>query len=291
MDRFIALVASGVAGGAIAALAAIGFLVIFKATGVVNFAQGDLITLAAYIAAWAGTEHGWAWYWTYPFVLVCMTVIGIVLERVAVAPLRRRPLFVVVIATLGAALVIRSLIAIWQGTDAKAVRSPLSGKVWRIAGANIAYQRVAIVIVAAVVIGLLLLMFARTAVGRDLRAVANDPETARLYGVRTNRLSTLAWGLSGLLAGIAAVLVGPLGAIDTSIGFNLMLTGFAASVLGGFGNLKGVAVAAILIGLVQQVLGGYVLSNYKETFPFILLIAVIAMRPQGLFNDDHGARV
>jgi len=291
MERFIALFSSGVADGAIDAIAALGFLVIFKASGVVNFAQGDLITLAAYVAVWFQTDHKVPWYWTYPIVIVIMALVGMMLERIAVAPLRKRPVFVVVIATLGAALAIRSGILQWQGSDPVSLSSPLTGKLLHVGGAVISYQRVAIVVVTVLVIGLMLWMFSRTSLGRELRAVASDPEMARVYGIRTNRLSLVAWAISGMLAGVAAILIGPLGAIDSTLGFNVMLTGFAAAVLGGFGNLKGVAVAGLLLGLVHQLLGGYLLQNYKDVYPFVLLVLVIAVRPEGLFASDDRARV
>ena len=291
MAKFVALLASGIAQGAIIALVAVGFLLIYKATGVVNFAQGDLITLGAYLAIWANTEHGLGWLPAYAFAIAGMFVIGVVLERVAYAPLRGRSLHVVVIATLGAALVIRSAIGIWQGTQPKYLPSPVVGKVWRVAGAAIAFQRVLIALVTLVVVAVVLWVFQRTAVGRQLRAVAADRDTARLYGVRVNLLSMGAFGASAALAGLAGVLIGPLGSVDQNLGFGVMLGGFAAAILGGFGNLAGVVLGGVLIGIVEQVVGGYWLRDYKSALPFVLMILVIAVRPQGLLTRGAGERL
>ncbi len=291
MSKFVALLASGLAEGAIVALAAVGFLLIYKATGVINFAQGDLITLGAYVAIWATQDLGFELLPGYLFTLVVMFAVGIVLERLAYAPLRGRSVHVVVIATLGAALVLRAFIGLWQGTTPKFLESPVEGEVVELFGANIAYQRVVIIVVTTVVVFLTIAVFRWTQFGRELRATAADRETARLYGVPVTRLSMTAFGLSAALAGLAGLLIGPLGSVDLTLGFNVMLAGFAAAIFGGFGSIGGVAVGGMAFGMVEQVFGGYVLRDYKATFPFILMILVIALRPHGIFTRGAGQRL
>lgn len=291
MERFVALLASGVAEGAIVSLAALGFLLIYKATGVINFAQGDMITLGAYLAIWASVDLHLPIVAAYAVAVGLMFLIGVVLERVAYAPLRGRSIHVVVISTLGAAIATRTLLGIWQGAEPKHLRSPASGKVLHLAGAAIAYQRVVIVTVTVVVVTVLLWMFHRTGFGRQLRAVAADREVARLYGIRVNRLSMLAFGLSAALAGVAGVLIGPLGSVDLTLGFPAMLAAFAASILGGFGSLNGAVAGALVIGLVERTLGGYVLQDYAVAFPYVLMILVVALRPQGFFSREVGSRL
>lgn len=291
MERFVALLASGLAEAAIVSLAALGFLLIYKATGVVNFAQGDMITLGAYLAIWASGDLGLPVVGAYAVAVALMFVIGVVLERVAYAPLRGRSIHVVVISTLGAAIAMRTLLGIWQGSEPKHLRSPASGKVLDVAGAAIAYQRVVIVAVTSVVVAGLLWMFHRTSFGRQLRAVAADREVARLHGIRVNALSMTAFGLSAALAGVAGVLIGPLGSVDLTLGFPSMLAAFAASILGGFGSLSGAVAGAVVIGLVERTLGGYVLQDYAVAFPYVLMILVVALRPQGFFSREVGTRL
>jgi branched-chain amino acid transport system permease protein len=291
MSKLVALLASGLAQGAIVALAAIGFLLIYKATGVVNFAQGDLITLGAYVAIWATQDLGLDLVPGYLLTLVVMFGVGMALERFAYAPLRGRSIHVVVIATLGAALVLHALIGLWQGSTPKFLESPVTGEVLELFGANIAYQRLLIIVVTGAVVVLAIAVFQWTQFGRELRATAADRETARLYGVPVIRLSMLAFGLSAALAGLAGILIGPLGSVDLTLGFGVMIGGFAAAILGGFGSIGGVAVGGIAIGMVEQVFGGYVFRDYKATFPFILMILVIAIRPQGLFTRGVGQRL
>jgi branched-chain amino acid transport system permease protein len=289
MSNFVAFLASGLAVGAIAALAAVGFLLTYKATGVVNFAQGDLITLGAYIAIWVTQKEGAFGLGAlglvpgYIVTILIMFLIGMGLERVAYAPLRGRSIHVIVITTLGAAVVLRAFIGLWQGTTPQFLDSPVRGDVLRIAGANISYQRVLIVVVTTIIVVATILLFQFTQFGRQLRATANDRDTAKLCGVPVNWLSVLAFGLSAALAGLAGVLLAPLGSVDLTLGFNFMILGFAAAVLGGFGSIGGVVVGGLAIGLVQHVFGGYVWRDYNAIFPFVLMILVIALRPQGLF--------
>lgn len=297
MSQFVALLASGLAAGAIAALAAVGFLITYKATGVVNFAQGDLITLGAYIAIWVTQKEGMFGLGAldlvpgYIVTILIMFAIGLVIERLAYAPLRGRSIHVIVITTLGAALVLRSFIGLWQGTTPKFLDSPLKGEIVTVAGANISQQRVLIIIATAIVVAATMVLFAVTQTGRQLRATAADRETAKLCGVPVNWLSMLAFGLSSALAGLAGILLAPLGSVDLTLGFNYMLLGFAAAVLGGFGSIGGVVVGGIAIGLVENLFGGYVLRDFKATFPFILMLVVIAWRPQGLFTRGNVQRL
>jgi branched-chain amino acid transport system permease protein len=290
VSKLVALLASGLAEGAIAALAAVGFLLTYKATGVVNFAQGALITLGAYLAIWITQNNGmlgWGQLDLVPGYLVAiliMFLVGLVIERLAYAPLRGRPLEVVVIATLGASIVVSAFIGLWQGSTPKYLDSPVRGKVIHLLGANIEQQRALVIVVTAIVVVAIMLLFSRTQFGRQLRATAADRDTARLCGVPVNVLSMVAFGLSAALAGLAGVLLAPLGSVDINFGFNIMLLGFAAAVLGGFGSIGGVVAGGVAIGLVEQVLGGYVLRDYSDAFPFVLMLIVIAIRPQGLFS-------
>jgi branched-chain amino acid transport system permease protein len=282
VDTFISLLISGIALGAILALVAVGFLVLYLATGVINFAHGDLVTLGAYIAIWAISSIGIPIVLGYIVAVLLMFGIGVGLERVAHAPLRTRPPMVVVIATLAAAIVIEGILAAWQGAAPKLLPSPVGDNTWNIFGVPIAQQRILIIVVTAIVLGAVMIGYQKTSIGRQVRALASDPETAQLYGIRTGAISMLAFGLSAALATLAGVLVAPLSAADLTFGFNLMISGFAAAVLGGFGSIGGVVLGALAIGLIQQLVGGYIFTNYAETLPFVVMFVVIAVRPQGL---------
>jgi branched-chain amino acid transport system permease protein len=284
VDKFIALLFSGVAYGAILALLNIGFLVLYRATNVFNFAYGDLVTLGGYLGLWALIDLEVAMGVAFGMVMVAMAGVGVVIERVAYAPLRRRPPMVVAIATLAAGIAIRGGLAAWQGSDAKRVPGVFGNKTINIAGAAIDRQRVLIIVVTAVIVTAMWYLVQRTSFGRRVRALATDPETVRLCGVRTWPVTMAAFALSTSLAGLAGLLVAPLGFIDLNYGFALMLSAFAAMVLGGFGSFGGVIVGSLLIGLAQQMVGGYVFTGWAPIFPYIVLLLVIGLRPAGLFN-------
>lgn len=284
MAKFVALLGSGIAYGAVLMLVSLGFVVLYKATGIVNFAQGDLVTLGAYVAFWAGTSLGLPILLTYVVAVVLLFCAGVVVERIAYRPLRRRPPIVVVIATLAVAVMIEGLLEVWQGSTPKSLPSPVGNAVLHVGGANISYQRVLIVVVSAVAVGAVLVVFQRTSIGRQVRALASDNETARLYGVRTQVIIPGAFGVSAALAALAGVLIAPTSSIDVTFGFALMVNAFAAVVLGGLESLGGTVVAALVIGVIQQVIGGYVLPNYADTLPLIVMFLVIAIRPQGLVS-------
>ena len=283
MDKFIALLFSGIAYGAVLSLVALGFLVLYKATGVINFAHGDLVTLGAYVSLWLVVDHGMPTVLGYAVAVVLMFLVGVLLERIAYAPLRRRPTMSVVIATLAAAIALRGFIAVWQGSTPKSLPTPVGSGVVHIAGAAVAKQRLMIIGVAAVAVVALLYVFQRTAYGRQVRALAHNPDTARLLGVRTRTIAIGAFGMSAALAALAGTLISPLSTVNLDFGFSLMVAAFAAAVLGGFGSFEGVIVGSLIIGLVQQLLGGYVFTDYQTTLPFVLMFVVIAVRPEGLF--------
>jgi len=291
MARFVSLLGSGFAEAALITLAALGFLLTYRATGVVNFAQGDLITLGAYLALWGVTTLQMPSVAAYLFTIVLMFAIGVVLERLAYAPLRGRSVHVVVISTFGAAIVIRSLLSLWKGADPQSLESPLQGKTLDVFGGIITYQRVAIIIVCGILVFALSLTMNRTPFGRQLRALADNPDVARLHGVRTTQLSMLAFALSAALAGVAAVLIAPVGAFDLTLGFAVMLNGFAAAIIAGNRSIWGVAAVALMLGIIENVIGGYVFREYKDAYPFILLFIIVVTRPQGLFGGHAHARL
>jgi branched-chain amino acid transport system permease protein len=324
---FVSLVGSSVAEGAVITLSALGFVVILKATGIANFAQGDLITLGAFLGFWA-TDHtaglggvhavdglhlslGLG----YIVVLVLMFFIGVVVERVACAPLRGREVHVVVIATLGAALIIRTLLSLWQGGDYRSLRSwfnpgqplqnfgPFNAGVFKFSigflgvhDAVISAHRVFVIFVTAIVIVAMMLLFSRTSFGRQVRAIAADRETARMYGVKASRLSMLSFGMAAVLAGLAGLMIGPLAGMDLTVGFTYMLLAFAAVTLGGFTSIPGILAGGMMIGFTEHLFGeqmlpmvaGHWTQRFTTALPYLLMIVVIAVRPQGLFGRVGG---
>src|SRR4051794_26891729 len=289
MARFVALLAAGIAQGAIAALIALGIVLLHKATGIVNFAQGDLLTLGAYMGFWLIVTHHVATAPAYVITVAAVFVVGVIIERIGYAPLRKQPLLAVLISTFALAIGLRSLIVLWQGSDARNL-PPVSGKVWHVGGAAIPYQNILIVGATLIVFGLLTVLLQRTPVGRQVRALAADRETALLQGIRVERLSIVMFGLSAALAGLGGILVAPTLTVQPTLGFPLLLASFAAVVLGGFDRIGGTVAAAFAISIVQQMLGGYVSHSYTEAYPYMILLVSLMIKPQGFVRGVTGVR-
>ncbi len=291
MSRFVLLTVSGLADGAIYALIALGFVLIYKATGIISFAQGDLVTLGAYVALWAYEDLGLTLATAAIISIVALAAVGAAMELLAAAPLRGRSVHEMVIATLGAALIIRSLIIRWQGTTPQRLPGFFGYDTVEILGAKIPIQYLLIIsgsVVTMLAVGGLL---QRTGFGRQVRAVATDRDVAKLQGIRVDLLSMIAFALGSALAAVAAVLVAPTQQLTPTFGFGPMLFAFAAAILGGFGRVAGVAVAALILGVLQQWGAGYIDPGWREVYPFVLMLVILAVRPKGLLPEEVGQRV
>jgi branched-chain amino acid transport system permease protein len=279
-----------VAQGCIAGLIALGIVLLFKATGVVNFAQGSLVTLGGYVGFWLIVDHHVNTVPAYILTVLATFVVGMIIERVGYAPLRRQPVLAILISTFALAEALQAIIILWQGTNPKALPSPVGDKVWHVFGAAIPYQNILIVVVTLVLVVCLQLLLQRTALGRQVRALAADRETAMLQGVRVSLLSLFMFGLSAALAGLGGLLVAPTLSLTPNFGFTLMLSSFAAVVLGGFDRIGGTVIAAIAVGIVQQLLTGYVAPNLSEAYPYIILLVALIMKPEGLIRESVRVR-
>jgi branched-chain amino acid transport system permease protein len=290
MARFVALLAAGISQGSIAALIALGIVLLHKATGIVNFAQGDLVTLGAYVGYVFVVDHHFATPIAYILTVIVLFIVGMAIERVGYAPLRRQPVVTILISTFALALGLRSLIILWQGSDPKTLPSPVGGGVWTLFGAAIPYQNLLIVGATAVLLVLLTALLQRTSLGRQVRALAADRETAMLQGVRVTRLSVLMFGLSAALAGIAGLLVAPTLSVSPTLGFDLLLGSFAALVLGGFDRIGWTVVAALAVAILTQMATGYISPNYTDAYPFVILLVALILKPEGLVRGTTSVR-
>jgi branched-chain amino acid transport system permease protein len=281
---------AGVAQGCIAGLIALGIVLLFKATGVVNFAQGSLLTLGGYIGYWLVVDHHMGTVPAYVLTVAAVFVVGMAIERVGYAPLRRQPVLTILISTFALAEALQAVIILWQGTNPKSLPTPVGSKVWRLFGAAIPYQNILIVVMTVVLLAALMLLLQKTTLGRQVRALASDRETAMLQGVRVSLLSLLMFGLSASLAGFGGLLVAPTLSLSPNFGFTLMLSSFAAVVLGGFDRIGGTVAAAVVVGIVQQLLTGYVAPNLSEAYPYLILFVALVLKPEGLIRGSVRVR-
>ena len=290
MDYFIQLLVSGIAAGLVYGFIGMGFAMIYRATGVVNFAQGELMMLVAYIAfTLAGTFKLGFW----PLLLATVVVsvaLGLLVEVLLIRPMLGQPVFSTVMVTIGLAVIIRSVVVLIWGADPMPLSTGLSKEPIRIGPAGVyPAQLYALGIMAAVVAGLWA-FFRYSRVGIAMRATANLQTVALLMGINVKRIFALSWALSAGLAAIAGVLVGVI--YDLEPGMWLVgLRSFPAVILGGLDSVFGAALGGILIGVVENMSEGYIGRGMKEIAGFLLILIVLMVRPYGLFGKPDIERV
>ncbi len=290
MAELAQLLVNALAVGSIYALIAMSFELAYESTGVVNFATGQLAVVGAMIAASSlalprlGLPGG------YLVTLLGMAVVGLAFFATVFRPLRGAPAVTIVIGTVAIGMVIQNLAQIAWGPLPAAVRSPIGPGVARILGIAVPLHALFVIAVAALVVAAVQGLLHGTTLGVQLRALAQDAETAVLMGIRPLRLHGVTWVLVALLAGIAGVLLAPMWFIDVTMGDTLALKAFAAAIIGGFGSIPGAVCGGVLVGLAEILGAAYVSSDYKDAFVFALMIGFLVLRPQGLFGERIGAR-
>lgn len=289
------LLINGLAIGSIYALVALGFVLIYNAVGVVNFAQGDFVMLPSYVAISflvpSITVYGVSLHLQLPTVLVYLIVLvlmigfGLLFNRIAYLPLRDRGWMPVVISTIGVSIFLRNFAQITWGSQPLPFPSPFSMETINFSGLHVRPQDLLIIAVTALLIAFQYVLFEKTPLGKQMRATAQDRTTARLLGIRVNRIVAITFVYSVLLGTISGLLVSPIFSVTKEMGGLIALKAFAASIVGGFGNIPGAIMGGLAIGVVETFGGFYISSSYADAIAFVILIGVLFFRPQGIFGE------
>jgi branched-chain amino acid transport system permease protein len=290
MAEFMQFLLSGVTVGAVYALVALGFTIIYNASDVVNFAQGEFVMLGGMITVFA-YQAGIPLPLAAILAILATAAIGVALNKLAIEPARGAPVVSLIIITIGASIFIRGLTQITF--DKQLHRFPaFSGDApIAIAGATILPQSLWVVAGALAVFIGLWLFFTKTLTGRAVLATANNRMAAQLVGINTRYIMTLSFALSAAIGALAGVLVTPITLTSYDVGISLALKGFAAAMLGGMGNPKGALVGGLLLGILEAMTAGYISSQYKDAAAFIVILAVLFAMPQGIFGRKVTDRV
>lgn len=290
MAEFMQFLLSGVTVGAVYALVALGFTIIYNASDVVNFAQGEFVMLGGMITVFA-YQAGIPLPLAAILAILVTAAIGVALNKLAIEPARGAPVVSLIIITIGASIFIRGLTQIIF--DKQLHRFPaFSGDTpIAIAGATIVPQSLWVVAGALAVFIGLWLFFTRTLTGRAVLATANNRIAAQLVGINTRYIMTLSFALSAAIGALAGVLVTPITLTSYDVGISLALKGFAAAMLGGMGNPKGALVGGLLLGVLEAMTAGYISSQYKDAAAFIIILVVLFAMPQGIFGRKVTDRV
>jgi branched-chain amino acid transport system permease protein len=290
MAEFMQFLLSGVTVGAVYALVALGFTIIYNASDVVNFAQGEFVTLGGMITVF-GYQAGIPLPLAAILAILVTAAIGVALNKLAIEPARGAPVVSLIIITIGASIFIRGLTQITFDKQLHRFPSFSGDTPIAIAGATILPQSLWVVAGALAVFIGLWLFFTKTLTGRAVLATANNRMAAQLVGINTRYIMTLSFALSAAIGALAGVLVTPITLTSYDVGISLALKGFAAAMLGGMGNPKGALVGGLLLGILEAMTAGYISSQYKDAAAFIVILAVLFAMPQGIFGRKVTDRV
>lgn len=275
--------------GCICALVGLGFILIYNATSGLNFAQGELVMLAAFVF-YSVISAGLPYLVAALVTIAIMAVAGIVFQRLMFYPLRDRSFLAFIIATIGFSIFARNLALLIWGPYPLKVPSFFEREVVSFGTVVLAPEHLFIIAVTIVVLIAQYALFFYTDLGRRLRATAQNAEVAQLMGIRAGRMIAITFMLSTLLAGIAGVLLAPIFLVDTEMGLNLILKAFIAVIIGGFGSVPGAVVGGIIVGLLEILVAVFISSVYKDAIAFGILILFLIAFPQGIFGERIAER-
>jgi branched-chain amino acid transport system permease protein len=290
---FVQQVVSGLAAGSIYASLALALVLIYRATDIVNFAQGEMATFTTYVA-WSIMNHGVSYWPAFALTLGFAFFFGLSIQRTVIRPVERRPEIVIVIVTIGLLIAINGLVGWIWGGETKALDSPFPNRSWEIGGVAISVQDVGTLGVCLLTVLILWGFFRFTTIGLAMRSSAVNPDASRLLGVRVSWMLGIGWGLAAVLGAVAGLMAAPTVFLDPGMMLVILIYAFAAAVLGGIDSPVGAVVGGLLLGVIVNLLGAYVDfvgSELRLPTALAILLLVLIVRPQGLFGHLAVRRV
>ncbi len=290
--QLLQLLISGIAQGCIYGLIALGFVLIYKATETVTFAQGDLMMVGAFGGLLAMKALGFPFWLAVPSAIVAMMALGVLLERAVIRPILGQPAFSIVMLTIGVGYVLRGVITMIPdiGTDTHTLPLPYAGQVLKLGTLVVSAEQLVIIAVTAVLCALLFALFKYSTLGIAMQASSQNQLAAYYMGLPVKRLNGLVWGLAAGVAAIAGLLLAPITFVHANMGF-IGLKAFPAAVVGGFGSLPGAIVGGLVIGIVEAVSGFYLPEGFKDIAPYIVVLLMLVLKPNGLFGEQLRKKV
>lgn len=286
----IQLLISGISQGCVYGLIALGFVLIYKATEMVNFAQGDMMMLGAFVAFTFANLMELPFLWVVLATLASMAIFGAVMERVLLRPMIGKPHFSVLMLTIGLGFIIRAVSGAVWGNEPKALYTPFSGGVFKLGDLIIGYENLAIVLGTALLCLILFLFFRYSRLGIAMQAASQNQLAAYYVGIPVKRIYSMVWALAAMISATAGILVAPVSLIDPMMGF-IGIKAFAAAIVGGFGSLPGAIVGGLIIGIVEQLAGLYLPPGFSDTSAYVILLVMLLARPEGIFATMQRKKV
>ena len=297
MTRFLEAFVQGLGSGSYYALLAVGFVIIYKATRVISFAQPALMVVGASFVIYFATERNWNFLLAVVLAIAATAVVALIIERLALRPMVGKPVFVVAIITIGIDVALRVFVNKYLGTDVRRMGDPWGLEAETLGGIRIQHRHAAMVLVTALVVTLLFAFFKYSRAGLAMRATAADQETALAHGVSVGTVFALSWALGGGLAALAGMFVGVGSVIDQGT-WTVALKALPAIIVGGLDSIGGAVVGGLLIGVVEALMSEYqseyfpwLGDNFAIVSPYVLMLVVLLIRPYGLFGTPEIERV
>jgi branched-chain amino acid transport system permease protein len=290
--QFLQLVISGITQGCIYGLIALGFVLIYKATETVNFAQGDLMMLGAFGGLTGMTLLGFPFWLSVLCAIAAMALLGVLLEWTIVRPILGQPAFSIVMLTFGIGYVARGLITMIPaiGTETHTLMVPYKDVTWNLGGLVLSAEHLVVIGVTALLCAGLYAMFKYSKFGIAMQAASQNQLAAYYMGIPVKRLNGLVWGLAAAVAAVAGLLLAPITFVYANMGL-IGLKAFPAAVVGGFGSLPGAIVGGLIIGIVEALAGFYLPEGVKDIAAYVVVLVMLMVRPNGLFGEKLRKKV
>jgi branched-chain amino acid transport system permease protein len=290
MGTVLQLLFTGLGIGSIYALVALGFVLIFRATNVVNFAQGDFSMLGAFSMVILAVEAGLPYWLSMLITVAVMAIIGVLFNLGVYYPLRNRNFLPFIISTIGAGILLENGMLAAHGPQPETLPSIFNSSGFNIGPVFLDTQYLVILVVTLFMVGFQYVLFERTLLGKKLQATSQDKEMASMLGIPVAGMIMITFIYSSVLGGLAGVLVAPILFVSVGMGSSIALKAFAASIIGGFGDVTGAIIGGLALGVVESFGAAYISVPYKDAFAFLVLLVFLLVRPQGIFGEKVGEK-
>ena len=281
---------SGLALGCVYGLIALGFVLIFKATEVINFAQGEMMMIGAFVAYTLITMLNVPFLLAFLLTPIICGCLGIILERVLIRPLVKESIVSIIMVTIGLSITLRAFAGMIWSYDTLDFPHLFSEEAVRIGGVVMAPVDIWVIFVTVGLVLLLYAFFRFTTVGISLQASAQNPLASLLMGISVKRVYAMTWAISGMVGAVAGIIVAPISFLNCNMGF-LGLKAFPAAVIGGFNSIPGAIVGGVIIGISENLAGIYLPLWFKDIFAYVIMLLVLMIRPEGIFGTHEQKKV
>lgn len=289
---FLQLLLSGIAFGSLYALIALAMVIIYKTSEVLNFGQGEMAMISTFVAFMLFASYNQPYVISFVGALIFAAALGVFLEFVFLRRAKDPNVLSLILITLGFEMVLYGLASWKWGADQRDFSFPISDfDTVDLGPAVISHLNIATIVITLVLMFILFLFFRYTKVGVAMKATQQNPIAARINGIRTNRILSITWGMSSVIGAVAGILMAPIATLDPNLMLDPLLKGFASAVLGGMTTLVGAALGGYMLGVIENLFGGYVSLEFKSVVAFMVIVLVLCFKPSGLFAKHYVRKV